>query len=104
MADIDNQIVSNSYLSSNPDFNVESTMVDGKQIQHATLTSCLTFRQDDASATVSYFGFAKAGSAEGSAVWRIMRLTTTNPTNLKYADGNAKFDNIWTNRASLTYS
>lgn len=103
MADIDNQKVDNGILGA---FDVETTQVSSKQVQHATLTTVLTFRQDDQSATVSYFGFAAAGTSEASALWRIFKLDTTTSTNqtLKFADGNAKFDNIWANRLSLTYT
>ena len=51
-----------------------------------------------------YFGWAKPGSAEGSLVWKIMRITYTgNDFVLDWADGNQLYDNSWTNRASLTY-
>lgn len=67
--------------------------------------SLYSTRIDEASATVNYFGFAAAGSAEGSAVWRIKRLTVTGTvTDIKFADGDTNFDNIWTNRAALTYT
>lgn len=53
-----------------------------------------------------YFGLAKPGSANGSAVWRIYRLTWSgsNLTAITLADGNSNFDNIWNNRTSLSYS
>lgn len=57
----------------------------------------------DEGATYTYFGFATPGSVEGSAVWRIKRLTNASDT-IIFADGNSSFDNIWTNRASLSYS
>lgn len=64
-----------------------------------------TIRIDDASATVTYFGYAVPGSAEGSALWRIKRLTVTGGvTDIKFADGNTNFDNVWSNRAALTYT
>lgn len=65
----------------------------------------LALRLDDASATVSYVGEAAIAVAESAAFWRIKRLTTTgNVLDIKWADGNAEFDNVWANRASLSYS
>jgi len=60
---------------------------------------------DDASSTVSYYGWAQIGSATSSAVWRIMKKTISSTiTTYTWADGNTSFDNIWDNRASLSYS
>ena len=56
----------------------------------------------DEGATYTYIGLAAPGAIEGSASWRIKRMTNAT-TNILYADGNANFDNIWSNRASLIY-
>ena len=61
-------------------------------------------RLDEASATVSYIGEATTGSATSSAVWRIKKMDTTTGTVITWADGNDNFDNVWDNRASLSYS
>ena len=61
---------------------------------------------DDANSQLEYFGEAPPGSATSVSIWRIRKLTYSsggNPSWL-YADGNDKFDNIWDNRASLSYS
>lgn len=64
-----------------------------------------TVRVDDASSTVTYVGEAAVASSEGSATWRIKKLETTGTVlKITWADGNNNFDNIWTNRASLSYS
>lgn len=61
-------------------------------------------RIDDAGGGVSYVGKAAIGSATLSAAWQIQRLTeVTGDLTIEWADGNANFDNIWDNRASLTY-
>lgn len=61
-------------------------------------------RFDGDSATVNYIGEAAFGSPTSSAVWRIKRLTLTGDSFvLDWAEGNDNFDNIWDNRASLTY-
>lgn len=61
-----------------------------------------TTRFDD-TGTYTYLGSALPGSAEGSSVWQIRRMTNATLT-IVYADGDANFDNNWTNRASLSYS
>ena len=62
--------------------------------------------QDAASPTLAYDGYAAIGSAEGSAVWRIKKTTyaVDGDRSVTWADGNDNFDNVWTNRASLSYS
>lgn len=62
------------------------------------------FREDPATATVTYYGWALPGSAETSAVWRIMKMDTTSGTVTTWADGNSNFDNVWANRTTLTYT
>lgn len=52
---------------------------------------------------LTYIGNAPIGSATSAAVWQIKRLETPGLTKL-WADGNDNFDNVWDNRASLSYS
>ena len=60
---------------------------------------------DEASATVTYIGKAEPGSAEGSAVWQIKKIEIIGTeTIFTWADGNVSFDNVWNDRASLTYN
>lgn len=61
-------------------------------------------RLDEASATVTYVGEAAIGSATASAVWRIKKLDSTSGLVITWADGDELFDNVWDNRASLSYS
>lgn len=64
-----------------------------------------TKRVDYVSASLTYIGEATPGTAEGSALWRIKKIVTTgDDIDITFADGDSSFDNIWTNRASLTYS
>lgn len=68
-------------------------------------TQVLTTNLDDAGSGVSYVGKAKPGSATSSAVWRVFKMVeASGDITITYADGNAQFDNIWDNRASLSYS
>jgi hypothetical protein len=72
-------------------------------VRHPTTLRKMIY--DEVDATTTYIGFAPAGAALSAAVWLIQRLTTSGPdTTLEFADGNAEFDNIWNDRAGLSYS
>lgn len=60
---------------------------------------------DEASSTVTYLGKAVAGTSTASALWQITKITISGTqTSLTQADGDFLFNNIFDNRASLTYS
>ena len=61
---------------------------------------------DDYTTTdVTYFGYAVAGSVTSTETWKIKRLDDTgNFPVFTWADGNTKYDNIWDDRTSLSYS
>lgn len=60
---------------------------------------------DEASASVTYVGRAVPGTLTSAASWQISKFTLTgNVLEEQTADGNLNFDNIWDNRASLSYS
>lgn len=83
---------------------IATLTLDGKHVQ-VTAPAALTTRYDEASSTIAYVGLAAVGSVSGSAVWRIKRVTTSSgDVTVEYADGNALFDNVWDQRASLAYS
>lgn len=56
------------------------------------------------SGTDIYVGKAAIGSAAGSAVWQIKKIDTASDIIITWADGNANFDNVMSNAASLSYS
>ena len=58
---------------------------------------------DTTTANTVYVGFADIGSATSAASWRIMRINTSTKA-VTYADGDSLDDNIWDDRASLSYS
>lgn len=64
-----------------------------------------TLITDVVSSTVMYLGKAACGADTSQAVWQVLKLITdTNGgITISYADGDPHYDNIWTNRASLTY-
>lgn len=80
---------------------VATSEVAGAHYQQM-MSAALTVRVDEG-ATYTYIGSAAPGSADGDAVWQIKRLTNADTTVL-WADGDANFDNVWTNRGSLTYA
>lgn len=62
---------------------------------------------DEASTEITYIGKTKNGSATdtSSAIWQIKKVTESGTiSTIAYADGDDKYDNIWANRASLTYT
>lgn len=53
---------------------------------------------------VIYRGEAEAGSPLTSPVWRIRKITIVNDDiSESWADGNTNFDNVWSDRYTLTY-
>jgi len=60
---------------------------------------------DEASATITYVGTAVPTTLTSAASWQVKRIDTgTIAADILFADGNTNFDNIWDNRASLSYS
>lgn len=58
-----------------------------------------------ADSTTTYIGKASFGTAKSASSWFIKRITVSGTlTTVELADGNAEYDNIWDNRASLSYS
>lgn len=71
------------------------------------VTSAETFNieiDDTTTASVTYVGFASPGTVTSVASWRIMKIDESSGTSVTWADGDADFDNVWDNRASLSYS
>ena len=64
-------------------------------------------RTDETSGT-TYVGRAAPGSATSVAAWQISRVVVVvgppNTTTITWADGDNKSNNIWDNRAALSYS
>ena len=81
-------------------------------ITSVTLTSILDELQkeeaqniDEASSTVTYIGLAAIGTSGASALWKIKKISISGAvTTITWADGNDNYDNVWNNRASLSYS
>lgn len=60
---------------------------------------------DEVDADNKYVGTAAHGTATSAAAWQIMKIATVGTiTTISYADGDDNYDNVWDNRASLSYS
>jgi hypothetical protein len=84
---------------------VTGTLVGNKRYLDTAGSPAFATRIDEASATVTYVAKAEPGTLNDEAGWQIQRITVSgNVTSIEWADGNAGFDNVWNDRASLTYS
>lgn len=55
-------------------------------------------------ANTTYYGWAVPSTATSSAAWKIFRKVLTGADSaFTFADSDGSFDNIWDNRASLSY-
>ena len=71
--------------------------VNGKRVELAL--------QLDAVGTTTYIGEALPGTVTSAALWRIKRMVETGPDIvITWADGDANFNNVWDDRAGLSYS
>lgn len=78
---------------------------DGSTLQRSTSGVAMANRIDDTTtANTTYIGNAPVGSATSSAVWQIKKLDTSSGLITTWADGDASFNNVWDDRASLSYS
>lgn len=65
----------------------------------------LDIRLDDfTDTTLVYIGKAPIATTTATAAWQIAKLDVSSGLVKTWADGNALFDNIWDNRAALTYA
>ena len=96
--------VSNAQAHSNPLVRVRRTeTADGTDVQHMQLEANAALRVDEASSTETYIGKAKIGTGTGQALWQIFKIDTSSGTAITWADSDDKYDNVWDDRASLTY-
>lgn len=108
-------VVSNGWVSNNPDFPVKVTSDGGALVQHmivdnvVSVSGALTLESSyftirfDEGATYTYIGYADPGSATSAASWQIKRMTNASG-DILFANGASAFTNIWDNRLSLSYS
>lgn len=85
----------------------ETRLVLNQVIDELMATDYATqYDQDASTPSFAYLGKAQVGSVTSAAVWQIQKLTfgADGDVVITWADGDASFDNIWDNRASLSYS
>ena len=58
-------------------------------------------RVDIVSSTIIYMGESFYGSSESSPLWKIKKIDTTTGVSIKLASNG--FDQVWADRASLSY-
>lgn len=59
----------------------------------------------DTSGSIIYIGKGPQATSTSSASWQIKAINTSSSViTILYADGDDKYDNVWDDRASLTYS
>ena len=64
----------------------------------------LALRYHEVSSTVAYLGLGAINSANAASVWQIKKLDYTSGVDIKWADGNQGFDNVWDDHTTLTYT
>ena len=71
-----------------------------------TFLTVRTAKVIDGGTEYIHIGSAHPGSAESAAVWMIQRVTINadESTATLFAGGQATFDQVWADRASLSYS
>jgi hypothetical protein len=60
---------------------------------------------DEATSTLNYIGYVQnLGVDPSEALWKIKKIEQVGTVwEIKWADGNELYDNVWNNRASLNY-
>lgn len=78
--------------------------VSGVSHLPSNLGQSLAQRIDDQTSVI-YIGTAPMNTANSAALWSIKRLSISGGAiTIEWADGNDLNDNVWDNRASLSYS
>ncbi len=85
-------------------------LTEGSQIQQVSVDGVLTKRMENlSSGQPLYIGESPPGGGTALPVWRIRKMEYDNgnnfpPTAEVYANGENKFDKIWNDRTSFTYT
>ena len=78
--------------------------VSGVSQLSSSLGQSQALRLDDQTPVI-YIGTAPPNTLDAQASWSIKRLTTTGSLlTIEWANGNDSNNNVWSNRASLSYS
>lgn len=89
----------------NPIVATDERVIGGQTVQ-VQITSGQSFTtRIDVVGTVTYIGEANPGTTAATAAWRIKRISESGQDAVvEWADGDDAFDNVWDDRAILTYS
>ena len=83
-------------------------IVNGKTYQEQVIQTkdfSWAHRIDEVNDNLVYEGYAEAGTTNSSALWAIRKISKSDAiTSTTWADGDINYDNIWDDRATLTYS
>lgn len=86
---------------------VAGTSANDLILETRVFNGAMAMQVDDAGSGTLYQGWAEPGTATSASSWRIRRIVTSGTpedTAITFADGNRNFDNIWDDRAVLSYS
>jgi hypothetical protein len=100
------RILNNSFDKENNLILTESVGFDGKTLTRTNASNLALKIERDGSGNPIYIGLASPGTTASESFWQIKKLTfngSNDVTDIEYADGNPNFDNVWNDRASLTY-
>lgn len=76
-------------------------------IDHEDAEACVSIIDTTTTASVTYFGLTKTiPASKAAAIWQVRKQFTNSDgdSEIAWADGTPNYDNIWDNRASLTYA
>lgn len=75
-------------------------------VDHTDAEACVEIIDSTTTAGTTYIGTCKTSPySKAAATWQVKKQFTNGDgnTELAFADGDALFNNVWANRASLTY-
>lgn len=82
-------------------------MINSKTIQYPFSASDMMCLVEYSGGNPVYIGRAAAGTATSAAAWQVQKLTYDvdgNVTAIQFAGGTNDYNQVWDDRATLTYS
>lgn len=77
----------------------------GNLIRQVAIGHPTAMKVDEVDSTTTYIGVAPLGSATSAASWQIRKIAVSGTvTTFTWADGDEEYDNVWDDRATLTYA
>lgn len=92
-------------LTSGGDYQKQLVDESGRVVTGDAYMFNLKVKREVVGGNLRYEGFAEPGTSTSEAGWLIRRYTWNDGVpDIDYANGEAKFNQIWDNRAGLSYS